>query len=61
VLSQRGQGGSVKGRPTNMKVPYKGPLSSSARAVMQRTQAAMQNEEEKAVESAKAADQAAKY
>lgn len=61
IISQRGQGGSAKGRPTNLRVPYKGPLSNSDRAIAQRTRAATRSEEEDALHQAKAGDRSAKY
>ena len=44
-----------------MKVPFKGQLSNSARAITQRTWASMRDEEEQAIESAGTADRSAKY
>ncbi|KAE8841946.1 hypothetical protein CFE70_001394 [Pyrenophora teres f. teres 0-1] len=61
ILDQRGAGGSRKGRPLNSTVPYKGPLSSSSRAVAQRERKAQFDKEEKALESTRSADRAAKY
>lgn len=42
-------------------MPFKGELSTTARAMHQRDRAASRTEEEQAVENAKAADRAAKY
>jgi hypothetical protein len=42
-------------------VPFKGKLSDSARAIKQRTQAALRNKEAIAVERAKDSDRAARY
>ncbi|KAL7771314.1 hypothetical protein CFE70_001257 [Pyrenophora teres f. teres 0-1] len=61
ILDQRGAGGSRKGRPLNLTIPYKGPLSSSSRAVAQRERKAQFDKEEKALESTRSADRAAKY
>lgn len=61
LLATRGQSSSKKGRPTHTKVPYKGKLSMSSRAIAQRDRAASATKEEKALENAGAADRAAKY
>ncbi|KAG9187930.1 hypothetical protein G6011_01853 [Alternaria panax] len=61
TIATRGQVGSRKGRPTNLKVPFKGALSSSSRAVAQRDRAALLDAETKALESASGADRAARY
>jgi hypothetical protein len=42
-------------------MPFKGKLSNTARAVKQRTQAALRDSEHKALEIAKDSDRAAKY
>jgi predicted dehydrogenase len=60
ILSQRGQGGSKKGRPTNYHAPYKGPLSATARAVAQRNRNATLSAEERAKKAAGDADRGAK-
>lgn len=60
ILWQRGQGGSRRGRPTHMSVPYKGPLSNTTRAVQQRDRAALRDQEEKQIEAANASDRAAR-
>ena len=60
VLWQRGAGGSKKGRPTGFSAPFRGVLSSSARAIEQRNRAALRDHESKTIEAAKAADRAAK-
>ncbi|KAI0573131.1 hypothetical protein TUN199_10205 [Pyrenophora tritici-repentis] len=61
TIALRGQVGSRKGRPTNLKVPYKGVLSDSARAVAQRDKAKLQDEEQEALKAAGGSDRAARY
>ncbi|RMZ71905.1 hypothetical protein GMOD_00009263 [Pyrenophora seminiperda CCB06] len=61
ILSQRGQGGSQRGRPTSLKVPYKGSLSTSSRAVAQRDRASQLDIEQRELEAAQASDRSAKY
>ncbi|KAA8617761.1 Dimer-Tnp-hAT domain-containing protein [Pyrenophora tritici-repentis] len=61
ILDQRGSGGSRKGRPINLSVPYTGSLSGSARAIAQRERKALFDKEEKVLESVRTADRSAKY
>jgi len=61
LIAQRGSGGTRKGRPTNLRVPHKGSLSNSTRAIAHRDRSALLNAEGKALEAARAADRAARY
>ncbi|KAG9384494.1 hypothetical protein A1F94_004041 [Pyrenophora tritici-repentis] len=61
ILDQRGSGGSRKGRPINLSVPYTGSLSGSACAIAQRERKALFDKEEKVLESVRTADRSAKY
>ncbi|CAE7034477.1 hypothetical protein PTTW11_05452 [Pyrenophora teres f. teres] len=53
--------GAQKGRLLNSTVPYKGPLSSSSRAVAKRERKDLPDKEEKILDNTRAADRAAKY
>lgn len=60
VLGQRGQVGSMKGRPTNFAATYKGTFSNSSRAIQQRNLAALRSVEDQHLTKAHASDRAAK-
>ena len=61
MIATRGQVSSQKGRPINLKVLYKGTLSSSSYAITQRDRVALLNTKAKALKRANSVDCVAKY